>query len=53
MVINYKEIAFEAAIEHYLTTSAGYIKGDPESFNLERCIDPKILLSFIQETQAR
>ncbi len=51
MVIDYREIVFENAIEHYLTESAGYLKGDPESFEQERCIDPKILISFIHETQ--
>ena len=53
MPADHKEKAFETAIEHQLTTSGGYIKGDPESFDHERCVDPKVLLAFIQETQPK
>ena len=28
MAVDYKERAFEAAIEHHLTTAGGYAKGD-------------------------
>ena len=45
------EAAFEAAIESYLTTSGGYVTGDRDTFDAERCIDPGTFLAFVQETQ--
>ncbi|HUU30084.1 MAG TPA: type I restriction endonuclease [archaeon] len=48
-----KEIAFETAIENHLLTIAGYVKGDPATFDRERCLNPTVLLSFIQETQPK
>jgi type I restriction enzyme R subunit len=51
MPINYKEIAFEQAIEHYLINYGGYSKGDRDTFDKEKGIDPTVLISFIQETQ--
>jgi type I restriction enzyme R subunit len=53
MPIDYHEKAFEDAIEHYLLTSAGYSKADPADFDLERCIDPGLFISFIKETQPK
>lgn len=47
------EMAFESAIEDHLLTRAGYIKGDKDSFNPERGLDPTILLAFIKETQQK
>lgn len=49
----YSEYAFESAIENYLLTVGGYIKGVPDIFDRERCLDPTVLLPFIQETQAK
>ncbi|NLX25189.1 MAG: hypothetical protein GXY61_04400 [Lentisphaerae bacterium] len=34
----YTERAFEAAIEHYLTTTGGYVKGDRETFDPARAL---------------
>jgi len=45
------EKAFESAIEYHLATTGGYEKGDREAFDLERCLDPMVLLRFIKETQ--
>jgi type I restriction enzyme, R subunit len=51
MPSDYKEKAFEAAIEDHLLTKAGYAKADPNNFDRERALDPTILVPFIQETQ--
>ena len=48
---NYKEIAFEEAIEHHLLTYAGYKKGSPDTFNKELALDTSTLIEFIKETQ--
>ena len=53
MPTQHTETAFESAIEHHLITAGGYIKGDREAFDRDRCVDPKVLLSFIQETQPK
>lgn len=53
MPLDHREIAFEAAIEDSLLTSGGYIKADPASFDREQCLDPTILIPFIQETQPK
>ncbi|MDP8240987.1 MAG: type I restriction endonuclease [Candidatus Hatepunaea meridiana] len=47
----YKEVAFEAAIEHYLTVAGGYEKDDGEAFERERCLFPQNVISFIKITQ--
>jgi len=47
----YTEATFEAAIEHNLITEGGYISLNPETFDRQLCIDPTILIPFIQETQ--
>lgn len=49
----YTEKAFENAIEHYMLTEGGYTKGNLESFDRERCLDPSELIPFIQETQTK
>ena len=53
MTDHYKEKAFESAIENYMLTEAGYIKGDKDSFDPQRGLDPTVLLDFIQETQPK
>ena len=53
MPTNYKEIAFEKAIEHHLLTVAGYTRAGPDMFDRDHAIDPTILIPFIQETQPR
>jgi len=52
MAIDHTERAFEAAIEDSLLTNGGYSKADPENFDRSRCLDPTVLIPFIQETQA-
>jgi len=51
MPVDYKEIAFESAIEDHLLKKGGYTKGDPDTFDKQLCLDPTVLLSFIKETQ--
>jgi type I restriction enzyme R subunit len=48
---HHTETAFEAAIEEYLVASGGYIQGDRDAFDLERCVDAGTFISFVQETQ--
>ena len=48
---HHTEASFETAIEEYLITNGGYEKGNPLNFNRERCLDPSILIAFIQATQ--
>jgi type I restriction enzyme R subunit len=50
MPADHREIAFEKTIEYHLVDH-GYIKGSPETFDRERCIDPGTFLAFIQKTQ--
>ena len=40
MPVDHKEIVFEAAIEHHLTTAGGYVSGDPDGFDPPRAIFP-------------
>lgn len=53
MTINYKEIAFEDAIEHFLLCEGGYVKGEKDNFDPQRGIDPKVLINFLKETQPK
>ena len=53
MTVNYREIAFEEAIEKYLTEEGGFSKGNRESFDSARGIDPTVLIPFIKETQPK
>lgn len=48
-----KEKNFEEAIEEYLITSGGYIKGNPNDFDRVSALDKGTLLSFIKETQPK
>ena len=52
MPVDHKEIAFESAIEHHLTTHAGYIKVDPDTFDGNRALFTREIISFIKETQS-
>ena len=47
------EHAFETAIEYHLTTSGGYVKDSPETFDPERGLFPNEVLTFIKETQPK
>ena len=47
------EAAFETAIEHHLTTSAGYLKLPEDGFDRTRAIFPDAVLDFIKTTQPK
>ncbi|MBE0520727.1 MAG: type I restriction endonuclease subunit R [Candidatus Methanoperedenaceae archaeon] len=49
----YTETTFEAAIEHNLISKGGYIKTNPDTFDRHLCIDPTVLIPFIQQTQSK
>ncbi|NMC14841.1 MAG: type I restriction endonuclease subunit R [Chloroflexi bacterium] len=51
MPTDYKEKAFETAIEESLLNDGGYTKADPKNFDRERAIDPTTLIPFVRETQ--
>ncbi|SHF76318.1 type I restriction enzyme, R subunit [Fodinibius roseus] len=54
MSINYKEIAFEKAIEAFLCSfKGGYKKGDPSNFNRKWALFPELVTTFIKDTQPR
>ena len=47
------EYAFETAIEHHLTTTGGYEKGDRDGFDTERGLFVGDVIAFIRKTQPR
>ncbi len=47
------EHAFETAIEHHLTTTGGYVKGDRETFDPARALFPAEVIAFIQVSQPK
>jgi len=51
MPVDHREIAFETAIEHHLTTVGGYTHGNRNGFDLDRAIFPTEVLAFIKATQ--
>jgi len=48
-----KEKNFEAAIEQWLITEGGYIKGTQETYDKVRAIDMPVLIQFIECTQPK
>jgi len=50
---DYRELKLEEAIEYYLCTEGGYIKGDPTKYNREVALDVDTLISFIKSTQPK
>lgn len=48
---HHTEHAFETAIEHHLTTTGGYKKGDSEAFDQERGLFPADVVAFVKNTQ--
>ena len=50
---DHKEKKLEEAIEHYLITEGGYIKGGVNSFDKDLALEPHTLLTFIQNTQPK
>ncbi|MBN2287042.1 MAG: type I restriction endonuclease subunit R [Tissierellales bacterium] len=51
MPIDHREIKFEEAIEWYLINHDGFVKGNKETFDPERGLDPTVLIPFIKRTQ--
>lgn len=47
------EKVFETAIEYHLTTSGGYVKVNPETFDPNRSLFPQEALQFIKNTQPK
>ena len=45
------EIRFEEAIEDFLITSAGYSKGDPFAYDIEKALFPADVIGFVADTQ--
>src|SRR5579872_7109331 len=52
-MIDYREIAFESAVEYSLVTSGGYEKGDPNLYDRARALHPAVTLGFVQQTQPK
>src|ERR1039457_1113988 len=50
---DHREIAFESAVEHSLTTYGGYEKCDPALYDQARALHPQLVLDFIQTTQPK
>ncbi|MBF0290529.1 MAG: type I restriction endonuclease subunit R [Nitrospinae bacterium] len=50
---HHTEHAFETAIEHHLTTTGGYKKGDSEAFDQERGLFPSDVIAFVKNTQSK
>ena len=50
---DHREKKLEEAIEHFLTTDGGYIKGSSNSFDKELSIETNTLLTFIKNTQPK
>lgn len=53
MTVNYKEIAFEDAVENHLINFGGYIKGDVKNYNRELAMDTDTLFEFIKKSQPK
>ncbi len=53
MTSDHTEKVFESAIEHHLTASGGYEKGDCSAFDTVRGIFPQDVLVFIKATQPK
>lgn len=53
MPVDHREVVFEAAIEDYLVSHGGYIRGHASSFDAEKGIDPSHVIGFIRDTQEK
>ncbi|MBI3147086.1 MAG: type I restriction endonuclease subunit R [Betaproteobacteria bacterium] len=49
----HKEIDFENDIEQALTSTGGYAKGDPASYDAEAALFPADVVAFVQKTQPK
>ncbi|MFP4104488.1 MAG: hypothetical protein ACLFVU_00215 [Phycisphaerae bacterium] len=47
MPADHREMAFEAAIEHHLTTAGGYVSGDCDGFDPHRTVFLAEMLTFV------
>lgn len=50
-MVDHREIAVEAAVEHSLITSGGYEKADPALYDRTRALYPHLVLEFVEATQ--
>lgn len=48
---SHTEAAFESVIETFLLNDAGYVRGDSDSFDRIRGLDPAVFLGFVRDTQ--
>lgn len=53
MPIDHREKKLEEAIEYYLTTEGGYIKGGVNPYDKDKALEAITLLSFIKTTQPK
>ena len=53
MDFDHREKKLEEAIEHYLITEGGYIKGGANSFDKDLALETHTLLTFIRNTQPK
>lgn len=53
MSTNTKEIGFEAFIENFLVTQAGYLKRLASDYDRETCLDPEMFWRFVSSTQPK
>ena len=51
MTVSHKENAFEAAIEHSLISSGGYVAGDPAAFDAKLGLTPSLIVEFLRTSQ--
>src|ERR1700722_4678391 len=49
-MVDHREIAFESAVEHSLTTSGGYEEGDAALYDRTRSHHPHLIVDFVQTT---
>lgn len=50
---DHREKKLEEAIEHFLLTEGGYVKGAGMAFSKELALEPETLLTFVQNTQPK
>ena len=48
-----EHVTREHKVMGHLIATAGYIKGDPNDFDADRCIDPDTFIAFVKETQPK
>ena len=53
MQANYREVAFEEAIEKSLIENGGYSSAEPSDFDRSRALFPSLVVDFVRNTQLR